>query len=304
MTDETSAATAGSFSGDLTDRGTLNRLLLKHGLRPNKGLGQHLLVSRRALEAVVAAADLTAEDAVLEVGAGTGVLTRELAARAQRVVAVELDRAILPVLRETTADLANVEILPRNILDVRPEDVFEGARYKLVANLPYYITSLILRHLLETANPPSLLVVMVQREVAERIIAAPGAMNLLGLSVQFFGSPSITGFVPATAFFPAPKVESAIVRVDVYAEPLATGALREQFFRLAHAGFAERRKQLHNALERNLDVPRETVGQWLAVAGIDPIRRAQTVSLQEWLRLASEALNSEEAATAPHEPVH
>jgi 16S rRNA (adenine1518-N6/adenine1519-N6)-dimethyltransferase len=302
MTDEASLrAIEGVFSGDLTDRGTLNRLLLKHGIHPNKGLGQHLLVSRRALEAVVAAAELTPKDAVLEVGAGTGVLTRELAARARRVVAVELDRAMLPVLRETTADLANVEILPRNILDVRPEEVFAGAHYKLVANLPYYITSLILRHLLEAANPPSLLVVMVQREVAERIIAGPGAMNLLGLSVQFFGSPCIVGLVPATAFFPPPKVESAIVRVDVYAEPLATGALREQFFRMAHAGFAQKRKQLHNALERNLDVSRETVGQWLAAAGIDPTRRAQTVSLEEWLRLASQALASEEAGATPDE---
>jgi 16S rRNA (adenine1518-N6/adenine1519-N6)-dimethyltransferase len=193
--EESSTTAEGGFSGNLTDRGTLNRLLLKHGLRPNKGLGQHLLVSRRALEAVVAAADLTPEDAVLEVGAGTGVLTRELAACARRVVAVELDRAILAVLRETTAELANVEILPRNILDVRPEEVFAGQRYKLVANLPYYITSLILRHLLEAANPPSLLVVMVQREVAERIVATPGAMNLLGLSVQFFGSPAAQGRV-------------------------------------------------------------------------------------------------------------
>ncbi len=300
-TDEVSKAQEDIFSGDLTDRGTLSRLLLKYGLHPKKGLGQHLLVSREALEAVVAAADLTPEDAVLEVGAGTGVLTRELAAQAQRVVAVELDRAILPVLRETTAGLDNVEILSRNILNVRPEEVFEGTRYKLVANLPYYITSLILRHLLEAANPPTRLVVMVQREVAERIVATPGAMNLLGLSIQFYGSPRIVGYIPASAFFPPPKVESAIVRVDVYAEPLATGAVREQFFRLAHAGFAEKRKQIHNALERNLDIPRETVGQWLAAIGIDPTRRAQTLSMAEWLHLASQMLNSEAAGTPPHE---
>jgi len=296
-TDEVNKTTPGEFSGDLTDRGTLNRLLLKHGIHPNKGLGQHLLISRRALESVVAAADLTPEDVVLEVGAGTGVLTRELAARAHQVVAVELDRAILPVLRETTAGLANVEILERNILDMRPEEVFSGARYKLVANLPYYITSLILRHLLESLNPPTMLVVMVQREVAERITAAPGAMNLLGLSVQYFGSPRIIGYVPATAFHPPPKVESAIVRVEVYPEPLAGVAVRELFFRLAHAGFAEKRKQIHNALERNLGVPRETVGRWLAAVGIEPTRRAQTLSLDEWLRLAFEALTSAEAAS-------
>jgi 16S rRNA (adenine1518-N6/adenine1519-N6)-dimethyltransferase len=295
------AAQGSAFSGDLTDRGTLNRLLLRHGLRPNKGLGQHLLVSRKALDAVVAAADLTADDAVLEVGAGTGVLTRALAARARRVVAIELDRAILPVLREATSGLANVEIIPRNVLDVRPEEVFGRERYKLVANLPYYITSMILRYLLEATNPPTLLVIMVQREVAERIVAAPGALSQLGLSVQLFGPPRIVGYVPASAFYPPPKVESAVVRVDVYDEPLAAGALREQFFRLVHAGFAEKRKQLHNALERNLDVPREEVGRWLADAGIDPVRRAQTLGLEEWLRLASRALESQQTGDSAHE---
>src|SRR5262249_43100873 len=142
----------------------------------------------------------------------------------------------------------------------------------------------------------SMLVVMVQREVAERIVAAPGAMSLLGLSVQLFGSPCIVSYVPATAFYPPPRVESAIVRVDVYAEPLAGDAVRELFFRLAHAGFSERRKQVHNALERNLDLPREMVGEWLAAAGIEPTRRAQTLSLEDWLRLASEARKSAGAA--------
>ena len=273
------------FEGDLTDMGTLKRLLERHGIFPNKGLGQHLLISRRALNAVVAAADLTPDDSVLEVGAGPGVLTRELAQRARRVVAVELDRAVLPVLRETTAGLANVEIIPRNLLEVAPEEVFGDAPYKLVANLPYYITSLILRYLLESANPPRVLVVMVQREVAERLVAAPGEMSLLALSVQFYGTPRIVAYVPATAFYPPPKVDSAVVRVDLHPAPLLDAA-RDRFFELIHAGFAEKRKQLHNSLARHLADPRETVDRWLSEAWIDPMRRPQTLSLEEWLRLS------------------
>lgn len=191
------------FDGDLTDLGTLKRLLARHSISLNKGLGQHLLISRKALNAVVGAADLTPDDRVLEVGAGPGVLTRELAQLARRVVAVELDRAVLPVLRETTADLPNVEIIPRNLLEVQPDEVFGAEPYKLVANLPYYITSLILRHLLESANAPRVLVVMVQREVAERLVAGPGEMSLLALSVQIYGTPRIITYVPATAFFAA-----------------------------------------------------------------------------------------------------
>ena len=270
---------------DLTDRGTLKRLLQRHGLRPSKSFGQHLLVSRPALDQIVAAADLQPSDSVLEVGAGTGVLTVELAQRAQRVVAVELDRAILPVLRETTRRFKNVEVIPRDLLAVQPVEVFGDAPYKLVANLPYYITALTLRHFLEAANPPRLLVVMVQREVAERMSAAPGDLSLLGLSVQFYGTPRIVARVPADAFYPPPQVDSAVVRVDLYPEPPLSGAERDRFFGIAHAGFAEKRKQIHNSLARNLHVAQTTVAGWLSEAGIDPMRRAETLSLDEWLRL-------------------
>lgn len=285
----------GSFDGDLTDLGTLKRLLARHGISLNKGLGQHLLISRKALDSVVGAADLTPDDRVLEVGAGPGVLTRELAQLARRVVAVELDRAILPVLRETTADLPNVEIIPLNLLEVQPEQVFGAEPYKLVANLPYYITSLILRHLLESANAPRVLVVMVQREVAERLVAGPGEMSLLALSVQIYGTPRIITYVPATAFFPPPQVDSAVVRVDLHPAPLLDAATTEQFFALIHAGFAEKRKQIHNSLARHLDTSRETISRWLAECEIDPMRRAQTLSLEEWLRLARIAQAEESA---------
>jgi 16S rRNA (adenine1518-N6/adenine1519-N6)-dimethyltransferase len=283
-----------SGTPDLTNPSALRALLRRHGIaRPNKSLGQHLLVSRAALDAVVRAAALSPEDAVLEVGAGTGVLTVELAARAGRVVAVELDRALLPVLRETTAALPNVEIMPRNLLDVRPEEVVGAQSYKLVANLPYYITALTLRHFLEAAHPPRLLVVMVQREVAERIVARAGEMNLLGLSVQFYGTPRIVAHVPASAFYPPPKVDSAVVRVALHPTPLLPPKERDRLFALARAGFAEKRKQLHNSLARHaeaLDATTEMIAAWLAAADIDPTRRAQTLDLGDWLRLTYASL--------------
>jgi 16S rRNA (adenine1518-N6/adenine1519-N6)-dimethyltransferase len=271
--------------GDLTDVPTLRHLLRKHDLRPNKSFGQHLLVDRAALETIIAAADLQPDDSVLEVGSGTGVLTVELAARTRRVVAIELDRAILPVLRETTALFANVEIIPRDLLDVQPDAVFGDTPYKLVANLPYYITALTLRHFLEAANPPRLLVVMVQWEVAQRLTAQPGDLSLLGLSVQFYGKPSLVARVPAASFYPPPQVDSAIIRVDLFPRPPLPPDERALFFVLAHAGFAEKRKQIHNSLARNLRIPQQTVASWLAAAGIDPMRRAETLSLDDWFQL-------------------
>lgn len=287
---DTTATTEGKPHPDLTDLGTLRALLRRHDIRPNKGFGQHLLVDRHALDTIVEAADLQPDDNALEVGSGTGVLTVELAQRVQRVVAVEIDSAILPVLRETTRRFDNVEIIPRDLLDVQPEIVFGGAPYKLVANLPYYITALTLRHFLEATNPPRAMVVMVQWEVAQRMAAAPGDLSLLGLSVQFYGAPRILARVPATSFFPPPQVDSAIVRIDLFPQPLLTGPARDRFFGIAHAGFAEKRKQLHNSLARNLHLPQETISRWLATAEIDPMRRAETLSIGEWLRLTQIAM--------------
>ena len=270
---------------DLTDLSVLRGILARHGLRPNKALGQHFLIDRAALASLVEAAELSLEESVLEVGAGTGVLTIELARRVQRVIAVELDRQMLPLLKESTSPFPQVEILPRDLLQVDPGELLRGQTYKLVANLPYYITALTLRHFLECTHPPSSLVVMVQKEVAERMAAEPGDMSLLALSVQFYGAPRIIASVPAEAFFPPPKVDSAIIRVDLFQQPPLSGTARDDFFHLTHAGFAEKRKQLHNSLAHNLHVSQATVGDWLTTAGIDPMRRAETLSLDEWLCL-------------------
>src|SRR5579859_1332158 len=254
-------------------------------MRPNKAFGQHFLVDRAVLMKIVEAADIEADEEVLEVGAGTGVLTRELARRARRVVAVEMERDMLTLLAKTTGEFKNVEVIARDLLFLDPVEVFEQAPYKLIANLPYYITAPTFRHFLESANPPRVLVVMVQQEVAQRIVAGPGDLSVLGVSVQFFGQPRIVARVPARAFYPAPKVDSAILRVDVHAEPPLAPTEQESFFRVVQAGFSERRKQLHNSLTHGLHYKNELIRNWLASAGIDASRRAETLSIEEWLRL-------------------
>ena len=279
-------------------------LLRSYDLHPKKGLGQHFLADQAALDRIVAAADLTPADTVLEIGPGLGTLTRLLAEQAGRVVAVELDDRLAAVLAERLAGQPNVEVRPGNILRISDFASLVGPSYKVVANLPYYITSAVLRHLLERQDQPSLVVVTVQREVAERIVAAPPDMNLLAVSVQFYGRPRIVARIPAGAFYPPPKVDSAVVRIDVRDEPaVALGAgpaspegdLCEasgtrlnvaDFFRVVRAGFGHKRKTLRNALSAGLGLTPTQAEEALVQAGIDPRRRAETLSLQEWAELA------------------
>ncbi len=270
---------------DLTNIRDLRFLLATHNMRPNKSFGQNFLIDREILNKIVEAAEIEPEDAILEVGSGTGVLTRELAKRARRVVAVELERDMLALLEKTTQSYTNVELVARNLLFLDPVEIFEQRPYKLVANLPYYITAPTFRHFLESANAPQIIVVMVQLEVAQRIIAEPGDLSLLAVSVQFYGQPRIMAQVSAKAFFPAPKVDSAILRIDVKPQAPLQGEERNRFFRVVQAGFQERRKQLHNLLTHGLHHKNEEVKAWLAAAKIEANRRAETLSIEEWLRL-------------------
>lgn len=259
-------------------------LLRTHGLHARKHLGQNFLADPAILERIVAAADLSRQDTVLEAGAGLGSLTRPLARQAGRVVAVELDDHLVEILRDRTAGLPNVEILHADIL--RISDLgFRHRGYKLVGNLPYYITSAILRRFLERKPQPELMVVTVQREVANRIVAGPGDMSLLAVSVQFYGQPRIVTRIKAGAFYPPPKVDSAVLRIDIGEQPavaLPSGQDETGYFRVVRAGFGQRRKTLRNALSAGLGMPSQRVENALAQAGIDPRRRAETLSLQEW----------------------
>jgi 16S rRNA (adenine1518-N6/adenine1519-N6)-dimethyltransferase len=265
----------------------VGELLKKAGLRPNKRLGQSFLSDERVLARIASAAELTDQDTVLEIGPGLGSLTRHLAERAGRVIAVELDAALIPILRQTLAPYPNVQIIHGDILRFAICDL-QFAISKVVANIPYNITAQIFRHLLEARPRPRLIVLTVQLEVAQRITAKPGNMSLLALSVQFYGCPSIVGRIKAGAFYPPPKVDSAIVRIETYEQPLVEVTDVERFFAIARAGFSQRRKQLHNALAAGLACSHDQVNAALERAGLDGRRRAETLSLDEWASLARE----------------
>jgi 16S rRNA (adenine1518-N6/adenine1519-N6)-dimethyltransferase len=262
-------------------------LLRQFDIRPKKSLGQNFLIDEGAAAKIVAAAELGPDDVVLEVGPGLGALTRHLAARCQRVVAVELDQRLLPILEQVLSALDNVQLINGDILALEPRTLLPPG-YKVVANIPYYITSNLLRHLLEADIQPQLLVLTVQEEVARRIVAQPGEMSLLAVSVQVYGDPRIVTRLKAGAFYPRPKVDSAVVQIDLRPQgrpPLEIPDL-DLFFELARAGFGQRRKQLHNALAAGLQWPRGEIDAALTQAGIDPRRRAETLSVAEWVALA------------------
>jgi 16S rRNA (adenine1518-N6/adenine1519-N6)-dimethyltransferase len=262
-------------------------LLRAYGLRPKKSLGQNFLVDSAALERVVAAAEVQPQDTILEVGAGLGTLTRELARQGADIVAVEMDQRLFPPLEEVLAPWKNVRLVAGDILALDPAELVGKSGYLVVANIPYYITSALIRHLLECAARPRRLVLTVQLEVAQRLCAAPGKLSLLALSVQVYGAPTIRGKIPAGAFYPVPGVDSAVVRVDLFEQPLIPPPRLERFFGLARAGFSQKRKTLQNALAGGLGWPKDRTGALLQKAGLDPRRRAQSLSLEEWGRLTA-----------------
>lgn len=260
-------------------------LLREHGLRADKGLGQNFLSETAFLEKIVAAAEITPQDTVLEIGPGLGSLTRYLALAAKTVTAVELDPDLIPVLRTVLAPYPNTRVVEGDILRVSPAELVATPDYLVVANVPYYITSAIFRHLLEASPRPRRMVLTIQKEVAERICAQPGDLSLLALSVQVYGQPQIAGILPAEAFFPVPKVDSAIIRVDLFPEPYIPTPLLNAFFHLIKAGFSQKRKTLRNSLSAGLRLSPAEAGQLLEKSGIDPMRRAETLSLDEWRAL-------------------
>jgi 16S rRNA (adenine1518-N6/adenine1519-N6)-dimethyltransferase len=267
-------------------------LLRRYALHPDKSLGQNFLVDESALQQVVDISGLQAEETALEIGPGLGSLTRRLAQRAQRVVAVELDGRLIPILEETLSMYANVELVQGDILAlntralVRPAGGDCVTDYRVVANIPYYITSALIRQLLEASHPPRSLTLTVQREVAERICAEPGEMSLLALSVQVYGQPRIAARISAGAFYPPPKVDSAVIQVEIYPQPAVPAASLPAFFRLAKAGFSQKRKTLRNALAGGMQWKPPQAEALLQAAGIDPQRRAETLGISEWMALA------------------
>lgn len=263
-------------------------ILKAHGLFADKSLGQNFLQDPIALQRIVDSAEVLPADTVLEIGPGLGALTRHLAAAAGEVVAVELDGRLIPALEKTIAGFTNIRIVQGDILDVDPANIIPVEDYLVVANIPYYITSALLRHLLESNPRPRRVVLTVQKEVADRICAKPGDMSILALSVQVYGEPRVVAKIPAGAFHPAPKVDSAVVRIDMYPEPFIPFALLDTFFWLVKAGFSQKRKKLRNSLSAGIRKSPAEIEEILRAAGIDPQRRAETLSLQEWRELTAQ----------------
>jgi 16S rRNA (adenine1518-N6/adenine1519-N6)-dimethyltransferase len=279
-------------------RGALRSL----NLRPTRGMGQNFLVDAHALEQIVAAADLHPADLVIEVGPGLGVLTWELVHRVDHVLSVELDRRLAARLRDEFAPTIDpqragaLHIVQGDVLELPPSDLFAQARarwpdapphYKVVANLPYAITSPVLRHFLEQQPPPHTLVVLIQWEVAQRIAATPGSMSLLAHAIQMYAEPEIVARIAASSFVPAPAVDSAVLRLRTRSAPAVAVDDIDAFFRLIKAGFLHARKKLSNALPGGLKAlhepyTAEQVAAALSEAGIAPERRAETLSLDEW----------------------
>jgi 16S rRNA (adenine1518-N6/adenine1519-N6)-dimethyltransferase len=280
---------------------SISALLKKYNLRPRKGLGQNFLADSFHLSKIVEAAGLTPDDTVLEIGPGPGTLTRLLVESARRVIAVEVDPNMVTLLKNELGHLQNLTIIEADILQTKIETIVanapieqsqrmtsnpRSASFKVVANLPYYITSAVMRHLLETTPRPERIVVTVQKEVAQRIVAGPGKMSLLAVSVQFYGQPKLMHHIPAGAFYPPPKVDSAVVRIDTFSQPSLAVEDADHFFQVVKAGFSQKRKQLKNSLAAGLHRPGTEIIFAMKKANIDPTRRAETLSLAEWARLA------------------
>ncbi|HBG59177.1 MAG TPA: 16S rRNA (adenine(1518)-N(6)/adenine(1519)-N(6))-dimethyltransferase RsmA [Anaerolineaceae bacterium] len=260
-------------------------LIQKYQVQPKKSLGQNFLVDPNGLNKVLQAAQLNPEDTVLEIGAGLGSLTYLLAQQAKQVVAVELDKRLIPPLTEALAGFDNVTIKQGDMLALSPDALLGAERYVVVANIPYYITSALIRHLLEAEHKPTRMVLTMQQEVAERILAWDGKMSLLALSVQVYGKPELKARIPAGCFYPAPEVDSAVLTIELYPQPLIAAEHLDLFFELAHAGFAQKRKTLRNTLASGMKKSPAWAEQLLGAAGIDPQRRAETLSLPEWKQI-------------------
>ena len=262
-------------------------LLKESHLPPQKDLGQNFLVDSRVLTDIVTCANISKETDVLEVGTGLGSLTFFLAQAAQHVISIEIDKRLIPLARQTIQECKNVTLIHEDILAVDLTSLRLAEDYIVVANIPYYITSAIIRKLLTASQKPSKMVLTIQEEVAERICAQPGKMSLLALSVQVFGVPKTVLKIPASAFYPNPKVDSATLIIDLFEEPAIPENKLDVFFQLIKAGFSQKRKMLRNTLSADLRMPREKVDILLEQAGIDPQRRAQTLSMVEWSKLTN-----------------
>jgi 16S rRNA (adenine1518-N6/adenine1519-N6)-dimethyltransferase len=258
-------------------------ILKNYGISPKRSLGQNFIFDDNILARIVTLAELKSNDSVLEIGPGIGSLTKHLSPLAETVLAVEIDDRFIPILEAHLQNQSNVIILLGDVLKINPV-TYLGSSYIVVANIPYYITGAILRHLFDSDPPPERAVLTVQKEVAQRMAAHPGNMSLLANFVQYYAQISIAFMIKAGSFWPRPEVDSAVVRLDTRSKRLIDHRHEADFFRLLRVGFSQKRKQLQKNL-RNLGFSRERIQASLQFSGIDGKRRAETLSLDEWKSL-------------------
>lgn len=262
---------------DLTDINDLRVALQLAGLSAKKGLGQHFLVDRQALDSVMVAGELQSSDTVVEVGPGLGVMTTPLTEAVKQVYAVELDPHLAELLERDKP--ANLEVIHSDVMKLDLTAFPKG--YKVVANIPYYLTSAIIRLFLSADKRPSVMSLLIQKEVADRIVAQPGQMSILALSVQYYGTPKLIEVVERHKFWPSPKVDSAILQIKTYDQP-AFEADSQRLFRLIKAGYGEKRKMLKNSLAGGLNIDMALALQLVTAAGLAETARAQELSLEQW----------------------
>ena len=261
-------------------------LLQSLGVRPSKGLGQHFLFERGIVDRMVRQAGITDTDHVLEIGPGLGILTGALLRRAGNVTAIELDRRLAEHLRVSFGGDPRFRLIEGNALQIATHELFpERQPFSVVANLPYAVGSAVVRHLLEQSHRPRRLAIMLQEEVAARMVAKPPAMSILTVAVQFYADARIAFAVPPSVFIPPPTVESAVAILDVRSDLLLPEPEHARFFRIVNAGFRQKRKQVANSMAAELAMPKSAVTAWLTAAEIDPMRRAQTLTVAEWVAL-------------------
>jgi 16S rRNA (adenine1518-N6/adenine1519-N6)-dimethyltransferase len=256
-----------------------------YGLNPKKSLGQNFMHDPNTIEKIVVTAEIMPDDTVVEIGPGTGELTARLAQSARHVMAIEVDERLAPLLEERFASTPNVYFVFEDVLKTDVLRLVGDKEFVVVANVPYYITTAILEHLLQQERRPRRIVMTMQYEVAQRICADPGDMSLLAVSVQFYGNPQIVSKLNPAVFWPRPGINSAILQIDTYAEPAVDVPNDELFFRVVKAGFSQKRKQIKNSLSGGLGIKSKVAMQYLQAAEIDKKRRAQTLTIEEWGRL-------------------
>ncbi|MBI4426317.1 MAG: ribosomal RNA small subunit methyltransferase A [Candidatus Kerfeldbacteria bacterium] len=272
----------------MANRAALKTILAQLGIRPRRSAGQHFLVDPQTVDDLVDAADVRASETVLEVGPGLGVVTEALANRGATVLAIELDRTLAAWLTRRYRGRPNITVVQGDIRRWRLPEYVQDGRYKVVSSLPFNVTSLVLRRWLEHPPRPTVLSLLIQKEVAERVTAPPGRMSLLSVSVQYLGTPTIVRPVSQELFWPPPEVDGAVIRIEV--KPLPPEAERKKLWRLARIGYSARRKMLYRNLAAGLRIEPAKVNDALRSAGLNEGCRAQDVRVEQWLALAKKLL--------------